>query len=135
MLGLNWAMKRMVGQVEVELYAPEPYSRLSLQERSDICDGCGTRGWKGKIVPDNIFGLSIKEACNIHDYMYYVGQTIQDKQEADRTFLNNILRCIDASDSYWFMDIIRRKRAFTYYNAVVMFGGQHSGKERTIRRT
>lgn len=104
------------------LFAPAEYWRLSPAAKAEICNGCGAR--KGFKVPDTIWGLSIVEACNIHDYMYHVGRTEQDREEADRAFLNNLIRIIEA-DSINFAPLkaLRRYRAMSYYNAVRDFGG------------
>ena len=53
--------------------------------------------------------------------MYHVGQTVDDKQEADRVFLNNMLRLIE--DASGWLKCLRRRRALKYYEAVVVFGG------------
>lgn len=53
--------------------------------------------------------------------MYHVGQTVADKEEADRVFLNNLLRLIEAGSGW--LKMLRRRRALDYYQAVVAFGG------------
>jgi len=103
------------------LYAPESYLLASEQEKSDVCNGCGAKGIGGWFVPDTIWGLSIKESCNIHDWMYYEGEDIEEKEEADRVFLNNMLRTIKTG-SKW-LSGLRKSRAKKYYEAVVHFGG------------
>ena len=105
------------------LYAPESYWNASQEDRDSICNGCGVNGWKGKLVPDRIYFLNITEACNIHDWMYYEGETIKDKEEADRTFLNNMCRIIDDKTYFSFMTTLRKDRAWIYYLAVHKFGG------------
>ena len=77
----------------------------------------------GFLVPDDLLGLCITPACDIHDYMYTVGDSISDKDSADRSFLNNMLRLIDAHDCW---QIFKRRRALeaqVYYEAVHLFGG------------
>ena len=105
----------------VEMYAPEGYWKASLNEREAICNGCGTAGWKGKLVPDSIWGLSVVVACHIHDWMYHFGSTENDRKEADRVFLNNMLRIINQKGGW--LASLRRYRAMTYYNAVRNYGG------------
>ncbi len=104
------------------LYAPEAYWLLSPAAKAEIVNGCGTAGWKGKLVPGHLLWLSIKEACDIHDYMYYVGTCLADKEEGDRVFLNNMLRIVE-SESVWFLKRRRRHMAMDYYGAVRDFGG------------
>lgn len=105
------------------LYAPPSYIAASAEIRACVCNGCGTRGWKGKLVPETIYGLKISAACDIHDWMYVVGSTLADKEEADRVFINNILRIIEAEGGLNLVQWLRRRRAYIYYEAVSHFGG------------
>ena len=71
-------------------------------------------------MPDRMYGWSIAEACDIHDWMYEMGETNADKAQADETFLVNLLRIAQPS---WFpLRILRRLRALKYYEAVRDFG-------------
>lgn len=106
-----------------QLFAPESFWRLPPEEKERICNGCGTKGLCGFIVPDTVYGLCITPACQIHDYQYHVGETIADKDSADRAFYNNMLRIIDASTRPRFLKKLRRRRAKTYYLAVAELGG------------
>lgn len=107
----------------IKLFAPESY-QLALINDPDyvdqICNGCGTSGWKGKIVPETMWGLNVTAACQIHDWMYYHGKSEEDRVEADRVFLNNLIRIINAHGGW--LAWLRRYRATTYYNAVREFG-------------
>jgi hypothetical protein len=105
------------------LYAPEGYFRASVYIRQLVSNGCGTDGWKGKLVPETIWGLNISAACDIHDWMYAAGATTEEKQEADRVFLNNLLRSIEAAGGWGWLQALRRRRAMVYYRAVKYFGG------------
>lgn len=86
------------------------------------CNGCGS-GWTAKLIPNTIYFLNIRPACCIHDDRYEHGTTIQDKEEADREFLNNMLRIIEAKKGWWFPHFLARQRALAYYASVVNFGG------------
>lgn len=55
--------------------------------------------------------------------MYAAGSTIADKEEADRVFLNNMLRLITAAGGLGALRWLRRQRASRYYEAVCLFGG------------
>lgn len=103
------------------LYAPESYWNATSIERSSVCNGCGTAGWKGKLVPNTMWGLDIRKACDIHDWMYHFGKTEEDRYEADKAFLSNLVRIINANGGI--LAGLRRYRAVTYYNAVHRFGG------------
>jgi hypothetical protein len=105
------------------LFAPPDYWMLTKDQRADISNGCGTRGLLGLLVPDTVYFLSIKSACDIHDFMYAIGINIKDKQEADRVFLNNMMRIIDHETRWDWLKVLRLRRAKTYYQAVKNFGG------------
>ena len=55
--------------------------------------------------------------------MYAVGVTQADKDEADRVFLNNMLRIIEAKTEFGPLKPLRNRRALKYYEAVKYFGG------------
>jgi len=105
-----------------ELFATEAYKELPIDVKEKFCNGCGTKGLGGWLVPDTLYGLNITECCNIHDFMYHVGTKHRDKEIADRTFLNNMIRVIDA-ESISILKPFRRLRAMNYYSAVRDFGG------------
>jgi len=87
-----------------------------------ICNGCGAAngGWKNKLIPETIYGLNIKECCQIHDFMYFFGVSKYGKILADKVFLTNMYRLI-ADGNYW-LRFLRRRRAKKYYLAVKFFG-------------
>lgn len=105
----------------MKLYAPESYWEASEEVRRRVLNGCGTSGWKESLVPETVYGLSVHSACDIHDWMYVSGSTLADKEEADRVFLNNMLRIV-AEKGGWLYKL-RRLRVHTYYEAVEHFGG------------
>jgi len=107
---------------EVALFAPEWYWKLPKKEREKGRCGAGN-GLGEKLVPETNWGLSMTPACQIHDKMYAAGKTIDDKDEADRAFFNNMLRLIDGNTSFILLRWMRRQRALVYYNAVKDFGG------------
>lgn len=108
-------------EVRDGLTAPVEYWCCVEDFRDRITNGCGPGGWKFDLVPDSIWGLSVHTACDIHDWCYYWGETSRDKEFADRLFLNNMLAIIDAN-SNWLMKILRKHRAFKYYDAVAVLG-------------
>jgi len=116
----------------MELFAPASYISAPPAMRARLCNGCGTKGLGGWLVPDTLYGLSITPACDIHDWMYHIGLTIEDKESADRAMLNNMIRIIHANPCR-FLDIPRKIRAKNYYNAVKWFGGPAywSGKNKS----
>jgi hypothetical protein len=107
----------------IKLFAPKEYWKLTPEAKAEIVSGCGPGDIGDYFVPDSIWGVSVKPCCNIHDYMYYVGETEEDRETADRVFLNNMVRAIVAnSKSRWLLKL-RMRTVKVYYNAVREFGG------------
>lgn len=117
------------------LYAPPSYRRAPRFDRERVCNGCGAKGWQRYLIPDTFYCLDISEACNIHDWMYAKGQTIEDKWRADRVFLNNLERLIQAAGGPWLLRFLRRRRAVKYYAAVDLFGGPAFWKGKNLEGT
>jgi hypothetical protein len=109
----------------VKLYAPAAYWQLSPAALAEIVNGCGPTGWKGDLIPDHLLWVKIADACDIHDYMYLVGKTEADREEADRVFLNNMLRIAEAFSANVFTRYGRRKLALHYYSVVRDYGGPY----------
>lgn len=108
----------------MKLFAPESYWNLTDEAKKELTEGgCGPGGFGDWLVPDTVYGLSIRKACQIHDACYALGETIKDKKSADRTFLNNMLRIIYSGTKWWILRKLRIRRAYTYYKAVKLFGG------------
>ena len=57
-------------------------------------------------------------------------KTIADKEEADRVFLNNMLRIIEAKTKFGLLKPLRNRRALKYYEAVKYFGGRSFWKNK-----
>ncbi len=104
---------------EIRFYVPENV-KARLYDKEIKKNGCGS-GWNAALVPDNWFGIDFTIPCAIHDEMYAVGKTTEDKNEADRVFLNNMLRVADA-ESCVFRGL-GRFLARRYYDMVVTYGG------------
>lgn len=120
--------------MKVRLYAPASYWDLSPIIKAKLCNGCGSKGF-GWSIPDTMYGLRITEACNIHDFMYKVGKTTQDKESADRTFLHNLLRIIEAKTKNRMLRFLRGRRAYAYYLAVKTFGGPCFWADKNLAET
>ena len=83
---------------------------------------CGAENARFDFVPDSIYGLSIKEACCIHDDRYSRGGIEQDKINADLEFLENLLTIIGNNRKWYYPTFLARRRAMSYYEAVVRAG-------------
>jgi len=106
------------------LYAPASFLTSSIEELELVCNGCGAANAKFDFVPDRIYGSYIGHACDIHDWMYNEGRSIEDKEEADRIFLNNMYRLIERDKHKWYKPTkLQRIRCREYYQAVQHLGG------------
>lgn len=92
-----------------------------LDELLEICNGCGAKDSRLP-VPQTIWGMNNRPACNPHDFGYHIGTTIEHKKEEDRRMLNNSIRLIDRGAG-GLVRILRVKRAVKYYLAVDLCGG------------
>lgn len=93
------------------------YHQANVYQRQQICNGCGTHGLIGKLVPDIILGRCISEACNIHDWMYSDGDI---KLIADLYFLINLI--LFEFNDFQFLSIFRIPIYILYYLGVSIFG-------------
>lgn len=108
-----------------KLFAPASYwSAKGDGTLHQVIDGgCGGGKVGDYFVPDTIWFLDVQPACEIHDWMYAMGETAEDKVIADRTFLNNMVRLIRAGTKWKWLKKLRLHRAHTYWWAVHRFGG------------
>lgn len=105
---------------DLELESPLSYKTAPQSVKDKCCNACGAQGWKVDIVPDNILGVDISEACNIHDWMYR--EAVDTRKECDRIFRRNMTRLVISEKSdfkrYW-----RRVLVWWYWRGVRRFGG------------
>ena len=107
----------------MKLYAPEQFWLLTDEAREEISNGCGPKSYMGWIVPDTVWGLSVSPCCDIHDYMYHIGENEDDRNVADRVFLNNMIRIVTHHTTNKVLLKLRLRRVRTYYYMVSKFGG------------
>lgn len=101
------------------LIAPDSYWKATPEEIDEHTGGCGP-GWFGDLlVPDTMYGESVFLACQVHDWMYYEGLTLEDKKVADLCFLVNMVLLINDEET---LDRLRLIRAMEYYMAVSFHG-------------
>lgn len=103
------------------LLAPDSYWQATEEEIEEHTGGCGPGKLGDAFVPDTMYGESVFLACQIHDWMYFVGETQEDKKVADRVFLLNMVELVDDGE---ILDSLRLRRVMTYYQAVAMAGGE-----------
>lgn len=122
-----------------KLSAPAGYFTCPPAIKAKLCNGAGPGNSRfGWVVPDTIYGLSITEAANIHDWMYVWGTTQRDKEEADTTFLLNMLRIINHGTTRTpalrsVILYLRHRRALKYYEAVEALGDRAFREARKSR--
>jgi len=92
--------------------------------------GCGPGGFGDRLVPDTIWFLSVKPACQNHDwgYRFSPGNSEEDRFRHDRIFLNNMLRIVNAKGGW--LTKLRRRRAKIYYDLVRWKGANAYWEER-----
>ena len=100
------------------LSSPEIWKRLPQSARECVAGGCGPGGLGDWLVMDTLFGLSTYDACQIHDFMWSIGETDMDRQIADKTFLENMKVLIRAANSGFILEALRTSKAYSYYWAV-----------------
>ena len=112
-------------------YAPKPWWEHKAQAIKEDCNGCGSElDLSGKLVPDTLYGLNIRDTCCCpHDYGYKYGITWMDKIFTDVIFLYNMTAIVlnAAANSKWYsrdkiLMIPRLLRATKYFVAVVKYG-------------
>jgi len=118
-----------------KLYAPESYWKYGREQLSMLVNGCGPEGWKRYFIPDNILWISIKEACDIHDFMYIFGESEKDREEADRVFKYNMMRVVEGESRNVIMLWARRRIALYYYNQVRSWGGTYFWQDKNPEKT
>ncbi len=99
------------------LCAPIGYSSFSPEQLKNITNGCGLKGIN-IIIPDIIAGIDFIEPCNIHDFCYYIGDTIDDKNFSDELFFWNMIIVIKNKGGNYFIRKLREIIAYRYYIAV-----------------
>ena len=111
--------------------SPDDFRATPEEERREITGGCGPGGVGDSFVPDIIWGLNIKPACEIHDWMYHFGTRKKHKKKADEVFRDNMIRLIVAHPANILLMKLRFRWSRMYYKAVKNYGGPSfwDGKE------
>jgi len=94
--------------------------------------GCGPGGIGDMLVPDTMWGLSVRDACRIHDWGY---RHCEEASEDDRKRHDELLRLnsiiiIETGTKYNWLKTLRLRRAKTYYGMVRKFGKSAYWSER-----
>ena len=106
----------------------EEFLAMSKKERDKICNGVGAADGLSKLVPDTVFGMSIKDLADQHDYDYWRGGTTHDRLTADVVFFNNMLRRFKSGSRFLYP--FRKHRAKVYFDFLRDFGFRHFNAKR-----
>jgi hypothetical protein len=118
------------------LYIPASFLAADDATKAVVCNGCGTKGIGGLLVPDAMWGLKITLVCNIHDWMYQLAETEEDEDLADYYFKCNLRRFIRMREKEdpW-LTKLRLARANTYFIAVATTYYAPNVIQKAVRRT
>lgn len=108
-----------------DLKYPAEYAMIPESKKVQICNGCGPKGWKGELVPDQLLGVSIAEACNIHDFQFHVGGDELDRKYADDVFKTNMYALINRAAGPRHKLYARKVMAWWYWWTVRRLGKPH----------
>lgn len=116
---------------KIQLRASKFYQNLTPEMKTEICNGCGSKG--GISFPNTFYGLDMSEPCKIHDCDYYEGQTWEEKVIADDNFEFNLNQIIDTVEWLDVFDDLRKIRAKEYVFAVRQWGDKAFVAEKNIK--
>jgi len=103
-------------------HIPQSFLDLSEDKKKEQCNGCGVRICNILFICNSFFGLDMSEICKIHDHMYSVGTTDEDKEFADIAFLKNMYAHILLYTSGGILLFLRELQCTTFYLFVFFFG-------------
>ena len=108
-------LKRTAEAIIFEKLYPEDYKAF----------GCGPGGFWDWFVPDRMWGLSVKEACeqHDHDYRFGVGASNEHRKECDDRMKENMHIIVHEKSDSWILKQARHVRINTYYCFVRTCGG------------
>jgi len=90
--------------------------------------GCGAGKFWDRLIPDTVWFLSIKPACQIHDWYYrfyfdsLYGNAKETRKTIDGIFYDNMVCIVNAKTNFEFIKRLRMRRVKIYYTTVRLFG-------------
>ena len=105
---------------------PLTFEDLSEHEQLWMLNGCGPGFWS-RFVPEMVW----HDACQRHDFDYWLGFTKHDRYRADRRFLTAMLKAASDRARGWWSRRWYRMWAWRYYYAVRLLAkGSFSYRDR-----
>ncbi len=83
-----------------------------------VINGCGPGGLGDFLIPDTVYGLSVKPACKIHDWMFIIYNDEAGFRLANQVFLDNMIRINNYTSKNVLLKWLRTRRILKYYRAV-----------------
>jgi len=96
-----------------------PYELLTLEQKTEICNGCGGKGSWVK-PPLKAF---YRTSCNHHDYGYWCGVTEEVRKACDQKLRRNMRK--DCKKLSFIKKFIYRPWCSLYYVAVRLKGSEY----------
>jgi len=93
-----------------------------IRQRIGSEGGCGPGKWGDMLIPDTVYGLSMKPACFCHDCSYSEADNLDKKYAADLQLFKNGEKIIKLKSHNKFMIWLRMLRYTKYYVAVDLAG-------------
>ena len=120
---------------KMKLKAPPSYHKATPEQRYERSNGCGPHNGLAEQVPDHLLGVSINEACAIHDWEYFEIQNEEEREIADRNFLDNMNSLIEENSPSFLKKSIQKIFAKIYYGFVRIFGRHRYESEPVVGST
>lgn len=98
-----------------------------IESRIGSSGGCGPGKWGDLLIPDTVWGLSMKPACFLHDAEYSEANTPDKRYVADLRLFSNGRKIIHLKSNK-FMIWLRMLRFSKYYVAVDLAGSSFAAE-------
>jgi len=105
-----------LGEDEFRATVPCRFRYLTANERAVICNGCGGKGGWFR-PPQYEFG----DACDHHDFNYWLGYRERDRWRADKEFRKHMNQTLKQVDNWWYRQWLHGV-AWRFWTAVKIFG-------------
>ena len=102
-----------------KLIPPPGFDELTKEQRKEICNGCGPKGF-GWAVPDTIWLLKIRKACQYHDYRWYIATCYADLLDANELMIDDVQTLIETGKQWSWLVAMRKSRKRIYAKGIAI---------------